>query len=73
MGAGEEERVSKDLVKRWRRLAREHYEAAIAIEKGRLQGAAPNEAASMRSYGEALTRCAASLERSMRRARKAQR
>ena len=59
--------MSADLVRRWRRLAREHYDAALAIETGRVKSAAPNEASSMRSYGEALTRCADSLERSLRR------
>lgn len=62
--------MSAVLVRRWRRLAREHYAAAVAVETGRLKGAAPNEASSMRSYGEALTRCADSLERSLAAARR---
>mgnify|MGYP001614930866 CR=1 FL=1 len=42
--------MSRDLVSRWRKMSREHYEAAVALEQGRLQAVNPTEAASLRSY-----------------------
>lgn len=56
--------MSADLVRRWRRLARESEETAARVERGELGGTPHN----LRGYAEALNRCADSLERSLRRA-----
>jgi hypothetical protein len=62
--------VSADLIRRWRREAREQEQAAAAVAIGRLSCATDvSDASNLRGYAEALRRCADSLERSLARKR----